>query len=64
MSHMRHNMHPTMRPTTEPIPVVTDPFELVNALCDDDEWELALRIARAEDVKALASRSSRSSRSS
>jgi hypothetical protein len=56
---MRHNIN--MRPTTEPIPIVTDPFELVSALCDDDEWELALRIARAEDVKALASRSSRSS---
>jgi hypothetical protein len=54
MSHMRHNMHPI----TESIPVVIDPFEIVSALCDADEWELALRLARAEDVRALASRPS------
>jgi hypothetical protein len=53
---MRHNM----TPITESIPVIIDPFEIVSALCDADEWDLALRIARQEDVKAMASQRSAS----
>lgn len=47
---MRSNMN--THPTTENIPVVTDPFEIVSALCDADEWDLALRLAREEDRRA------------
>jgi hypothetical protein len=36
-------------PTTESIPVVTDPFEIIAALCEAEEWELARRIARNHD---------------
>lgn len=45
---MTMNMHMT---TENSIPVLTDPFEIVTALCDADEWELARRVARAEDKR-------------
>lgn len=35
--------------TTDSIPVITDPYEIVAALIDAGEWELARRLARAED---------------
>ncbi len=37
--------------TTDSIPVLTDPFEIIAALCDDEEWELARRLARVEDAR-------------
>ncbi len=37
--------------TTESIPVITDPFEIVAALCDAEEWELARKLARAADQR-------------
>lgn len=37
--------------TTDTIPVLTDPYEIIIALCDAEEWELALRLARAEDAR-------------
>ena len=36
--------------TTDSIPVHTDPFEIVLALCEVEEWELARRLARSEDA--------------
>ena len=37
--------------TTDTIPVLTDPFEIIIALCDGEEWELARTLARAEDER-------------
>lgn len=38
--------------STDSIAVVTDPFEIVSALCEADEWDLALRLARDHDRRA------------
>ncbi|HEY4221562.1 MAG TPA: hypothetical protein VGO62_09470 [Myxococcota bacterium] len=35
--------------TTDTIVVLSDPAEIILALCDADEWELARRLARAND---------------
>ena len=47
--------------TTDSIPVLTDPFEIIAALCDDEEWELAsgnrdafvVTYGRPEDIARL-----------
>ncbi|MBI1947998.1 MAG: hypothetical protein HYS27_20070 [Deltaproteobacteria bacterium] len=33
-------------------PRCPDPFEIIVALCEVEEWELARRLARAEDERA------------
>jgi hypothetical protein len=34
-----------------PVLVLTDPIEIVEALCDADEWDLARKIARKNDAE-------------
>ena len=34
-----------------PIPAAQDPFEIIDALCEAGEWDLARRVARTEDAR-------------
>jgi hypothetical protein len=36
------------------IPVLTDTVEILLALCDADEWDLARKLARSEDARRRA----------